>query len=128
MFFCVGGGLLAFLFIADALLPRLPAARGERSQSAAIRIHSGRKWPERIVLDTSPGTIVPVQNAKSEVGSADAAIVDSPKAAARGASGPGLHIVYNIVAERPGGRLEPESWPGAGTIIQIILPRIAPSG
>ncbi len=45
----------------------------------------------------------------------------------QGATGLGLHIVYNIVAERLGGRLKLESGPGAGTIIQIILPRIAPS-
>jgi signal transduction histidine kinase len=45
----------------------------------------------------------------------------------QGATGLGLHIVYNIVAERLGGRLKLESGPGAGTIIQMILPRIAPS-
>jgi len=46
----------------------------------------------------------------------------------QGATGLGLHIVYNIVAERLGGRLKLESEPSVGTIIQLILPRMAPSG
>jgi PAS domain S-box-containing protein len=45
----------------------------------------------------------------------------------QGATGLGLHIVYNIVAERLGGRLQLESTAGAGTTIRITLPRIAPS-
>ncbi len=45
----------------------------------------------------------------------------------QGATGLGLHIVYNIVVERLGGRLKLESGPGMGTIIQLLLPRIAPS-
>jgi signal transduction histidine kinase len=44
-----------------------------------------------------------------------------------GATGLGLHIVYNIVAERLGGSLKLDSEPDRGTIIRIILPRIAPS-
>jgi PAS domain S-box-containing protein len=44
-----------------------------------------------------------------------------------GATGLGLHIVYNIVAERLGGRLKLDSEPDRGTIVQITLPRIAPS-
>jgi PAS domain S-box-containing protein len=46
----------------------------------------------------------------------------------QGATGLGLHIVYSLVAEQLGGRLKLESKPGAGTIIRIILPRVAPSG
>jgi PAS domain S-box-containing protein len=42
-----------------------------------------------------------------------------------GAAGLGLHVVYNIVAERLGGRLNLESAPGAGTTVQLVLPRIA---
>jgi hypothetical protein len=64
----VGGVLLALLFISDAFLPKLPAA--DRTDTAtelpAIRIHSDRKWPERVVFDTSIPTIVPVQTAKAE--------------------------------------------------------------
>jgi PAS domain S-box-containing protein len=44
----------------------------------------------------------------------------------QGGTGLGLHIVYSIVTNRLGGRLDLDSEPGAGTRIQIILPRIAP--
>jgi PAS domain S-box-containing protein len=44
----------------------------------------------------------------------------------QGGTGLGLHIVYNIVTNRLGGRLDLDSEPGAGTRVQIILPRIAP--
>jgi PAS domain S-box-containing protein len=43
-----------------------------------------------------------------------------------GASGLGLHIVHSIVVDRLGGRLRLESRPGAGTSVQLILPRMAP--
>lgn len=44
----------------------------------------------------------------------------------QGGTGLGLHIVYNIVTNRLGGRLNLNSEPGKGTQIQIILPRAAP--
>jgi PAS domain S-box-containing protein len=44
----------------------------------------------------------------------------------QGGTGLGLHIVYSIVTNRLGGRLDLDSEPGAGTRIQIILPREAP--
>jgi PAS domain S-box-containing protein len=44
----------------------------------------------------------------------------------QGGTGLGLHIVYSIVTTRLGGRLDLDSAPGAGTRIQIILPRVAP--
>jgi PAS domain S-box-containing protein len=43
-----------------------------------------------------------------------------------GKIGLGLHIVYNIVTNRLGGRLDLDSEPGGGTKIQIVLPRVAP--
>jgi len=55
-FLYVGGALLALLFVADILLPTQPlpgflsVADADRP---AVRIHSERKWPERIVFDTS---------------------------------------------------------------------------
>ena len=53
-FLWVGSMLLALLFIADACLPNLPAGKTTTDRpSPAIRIHSERKWPERIVFDTS---------------------------------------------------------------------------
>ena len=44
----------------------------------------------------------------------------------QGGTGLGLHIVYSIVTNRLGGRLDLDSEPGKGTRVQIILPRIAP--
>jgi PAS domain S-box-containing protein len=44
-----------------------------------------------------------------------------------GKIGLGLHIVYNIVTNRLGGRLDLDSEPGGGTKIQIVLPRVAPA-
>jgi PAS domain S-box-containing protein len=44
----------------------------------------------------------------------------------QGGTGLGLHIVYSIVTNRLGGRLDLDSEPGAGTRIQIVLPRVAP--
>ena len=44
----------------------------------------------------------------------------------QGGTGLGLHIVYSIVTNRLGGRLDLDSEPGHGTRIQMILPRVAP--
>jgi len=44
----------------------------------------------------------------------------------QGGTGLGLHIVYNIVTNRLGGRISLNSEPGAGTRIHIVLPREAP--
>jgi hypothetical protein len=62
-FFFVGGVLLALLFISDAYLPKSPAAESDSAgvDKSIIRIHSDRKWPERVVFDTSRPTEVPAQ-------------------------------------------------------------------
>jgi hypothetical protein len=69
-FLSVGGVLLALLFVADAVVPKMPAAATDGNDigtdKSAIRIHSDRKWPERVVFDTSIPTIVPAQTAKAE--------------------------------------------------------------
>ncbi len=44
----------------------------------------------------------------------------------QGATGLGLHIVHTTVVEQLGGRIMLASEPGAGTTVQLILPRIAP--
>jgi PAS domain S-box-containing protein len=44
----------------------------------------------------------------------------------QGGTGLGLHIVYSIVTNRLGGRLDLDSEPGRGTRVQIVLPRLAP--
>jgi hypothetical protein len=73
-FFFVGAALLALLFIVDAYLPKLPAADSASMASTAadlsvIRIHSDRKWPERVEFDTSLPTITPapVRTAEADV-------------------------------------------------------------
>ena len=43
-----------------------------------------------------------------------------------GCTGLGLHIVYSVVTDRLGGRLELKSEPGKGTKIKLRLPRMAP--
>lgn len=68
-FFLVGGALLALLFAADAYLPKSPVI--ERATATAdlsmIRIRSDRKWPERIVFDTTQPAIVPAKATMSEL-------------------------------------------------------------
>ena len=65
-FLYVGGVLLTLVFILDACLTRLPAMERSHADSPVIRIHSDRKWPERIVFDTTLPTIVPAQAAIAE--------------------------------------------------------------
>lgn len=44
----------------------------------------------------------------------------------QGGTGLGLHIVYNLVTNRLGGRINMRSEVGKGTHVQIVLPQIAP--
>jgi hypothetical protein len=63
-FLFVGGVLLALLFFSDAFLPKLPVVEVKPdTEHPAIRIHSDRKWPERVVFDTNRPTIVPPHTA-----------------------------------------------------------------
>jgi hypothetical protein len=64
-FLYVGGVLLTLLFILDAWFPRFPVAERANADLLVIRIHSDRKWPERIVFDTSLPTIIPPQIASA---------------------------------------------------------------
>src|SRR3984893_19032498 len=66
-FLFVGGVLLALLFISDAVLPQLPVADRANADLPVIRIHSDRKWPERVVFDTTIPNLAPVQTAKADV-------------------------------------------------------------
>jgi hypothetical protein len=66
-FLFVGGVLLALLFISDAVLPQLPVADRASADLPVIRIHSDRKWPERVVFDTTIPNLAPVQTAKADV-------------------------------------------------------------
>ena len=44
----------------------------------------------------------------------------------QGCTGLGLHIVYSIVTDRLGGRLDLKSEPGRGTRVELKLPKVAP--
>jgi hypothetical protein len=72
-FLYVGAALLALLFVAGEVFPTLPAESAVQETRALadvpmIRIHTDRKWPERVVFDTSIPTIAPTrtQMAKNE--------------------------------------------------------------
>ena len=67
-FFYVGGVLLALLFVLDAYFPNAPVAERANANLPVIRIHSERRWPERIVFDTSLPTIIPPRIASDEGG------------------------------------------------------------
>jgi hypothetical protein len=61
-FMVVGSVLLVLLLIAGWSLPESPPSFPDRQETidrTTIRIRSDRKWPERIVLDTSQPTIAP---------------------------------------------------------------------
>jgi len=45
-----------------------------------------------------------------------------------GCTGLGLHIVYSVVTDRLGGRLDLKSEPDRGTRVRLVLPRTAPAG
>jgi len=66
-FLWVGGVLLALLFATDAYLPTLPVVPTADTtvDKSIIRIHSDRKWPERVVFDTQQPTITPSQIANN---------------------------------------------------------------
>jgi hypothetical protein len=68
-FVVVGGALLALLFISDAVLPKQPLPSFlsvASSDLPPVRIHSERKWPERIVFDTSMPAIKPALMAEAQ--------------------------------------------------------------
>jgi hypothetical protein len=96
-FIFVGGVLLALLFIADAYLPRLPAT--ERTAAAAdlsvIRIYSDRKWPERVVFDTTLPTVTPPTSAITETR------VPPPPSIADAAPKAGVHEAFAQLPSNP---------------------------
>ena len=73
-FFYVGGVLLALLFAVDAYVPKEPvvsaAIAATTIENPTLRIRSDRKWPERVVYDTSLPTIVPPPAATIEAAAA----------------------------------------------------------
>ena len=91
----MGAALLALLLVCAAMLPKAPTtdnAVASVDDKPTIRIHSQRKWPERIVLDTnaalpSPpvkveGPIVaPIPPASADAVASEATEEHSPAAA-----------------------------------------------
>jgi hypothetical protein len=93
-FYCVGGVLLAVLFILDAWFPKPPVVEKAPANLPIIRIHSDRKWPERVVYDTSLPTIVPTSIASAEV--------PAPEAIGGAPSGTRVREVFAMLKEPAG--------------------------
>lgn len=144
--FCGGGVLLALHFIADAFCLAWPPRAGSAASRSRLDGFSEPVKAASVQLMANPGRPAElVQSFKQAAadqqhfnrrsfnpGELGEQVLSRAARLFRtrrhqGATGPGLHIVYNIVAERPGGRVKPESEPGAGTAIRITLPGIAPS-
>ena len=125
-FLFVGGVLLALLFISDAYLPKLPdAVRADADAPVtAIRIHSDRKWPERIVFDTSLPTIAPAQVAKVEAGVpvADAAVKVRVRDAFAQLQPPDSRLPRPTDASKPEPKPEPKLQPKRRTAKRHVAP------
>ena len=81
-FLAVGAALLALLFVSHAYLAKSQLAATVDADSSIVRIHSDRRWPERIVYDTSAPTIVPPQTAIAQANvTAPTSVVDFPASA-----------------------------------------------
>src|ERR1700693_897988 len=67
-FLFVGGVLVALLLVSGWLLPKLPMTETAEmgADKSFLRISSDRKWPERVVFDTSVAPIAPVQTATTK--------------------------------------------------------------
>jgi hypothetical protein len=99
-FVFVGGALLALLLFCDAVLPQvpLPVNLASGSDLPAIRIRSDRKWPERVVFDTTIPSIAPVTVAAARAAPVAPAIAEA-SAKAR---------VREAFAQIPSGQSEPK--------------------
>jgi hypothetical protein len=87
-FVFVGGALLALLFVCDAIFPQvpLPATLNSGSDLPAVRIRSERRWPERVVIDTTvPATAATAQMAKADTAPQSGTAVDTQRAKVRDA-------------------------------------------
>jgi hypothetical protein len=76
----VGAALLALLFVANFYWPVPPAVQREKAYPPAIRIHSDRKWPERVTFDTTMAIV------SAKPAAWDTEIAASPEAGAMPAS------------------------------------------
>lgn len=145
-FAVVGGVLLALLFVANAYLPNTPEGRmvpvvAAAADVPALRVHSDRKWPERIDLDTSapiisasiatPGQKV-AANAPAETGTQGALEVPPPAASAQQPSTSKARQAFALIepanAEPSAGSVRGSAAAGFKTIHRrrIAKPREAP--
>jgi hypothetical protein len=101
----VGGALLALLFVCDAVLPQVPLPGNLTSGSdlPAVRIHSDRKWPERVVFNTNLPPIAPVTVAAATAAPAVLPAIAEMSVKAR---------VREAFAQLPPGQAEPKQ-PGS---------------
>jgi len=78
-FVFVGGALLALLLISDVVLPQVPLPGNLTSGSdlPAVRIRSERKWPDRIVINTSAPMPASAAVANAEMAPAPPAVADA---------------------------------------------------
>jgi hypothetical protein len=85
-------------------LPALPVAENSqpRTDHSIIRIHSDRKWPERVVFDTSHPTITPAQPPA-------AVIAEAPAPPRNAAAEPAKTHVREAFAEMRPSPTEPRS-------------------
>ena len=67
-FLFVGGVLVALLLVSGWLLPKLPMTGTAEmgADKSFLRISSDRKWPERVVFDTSVAPIAPAPTVSAE--------------------------------------------------------------
>jgi hypothetical protein len=84
-FLFVGAALLALLFVVGSVLPSMPAVEttNTAAELPAIRIHSDRKWPQRVVFDTSAPTIVAAPTQTASMASPAAAPVRTAEVSSR---------------------------------------------
>jgi hypothetical protein len=119
-FIFVGSVLLALLFAADWYMPQLPFQPAHADVDRGIRIQSRHRWPERIVIDTSLPTIVPVSAMAADLPPAappqagsprDAFALAAPEApqARPLSSGGGRKPVHKRRAKAPRGVADPDA-------------------
>ena len=93
----VGAALLALIFLADFCFPNAPVAQKAAVYPPVIRIHSDRKWPARVVFDTTQ-TLVTVAEPVG-AGIAIAALIDTIEPRAVQSGKPVAHDAFALMHE-----------------------------
>jgi hypothetical protein len=123
-FLLVGGALLALLLLSNEVLPQLPVAERvavSGPDKSVIRINSDRKWPERVVFDTSMPTIVP-PTAPALVAKAEVAVPAPAAVAEVSAQTRGLQAFAQLKPSEPS-KPQPKPQPKR----KIAKARVAPA-